>query len=1063
MKQIINRHRYLYLCGLFLLLFFEARAQQKTVWQIGMPDGRADEFALYPLGYKNFVASFGGENTVYNIGYSKASTHWPFTMPGPLNNWGGGGYWAGFAPRHFPRIYFRLPAVSTQVPFRFTIGFADADSQNPPLFEVDINGHVLTQPLKAGSGRMLRNPSAGGMPQTTSFEIPASWMQEGMNSIRIGSKKGSWVVFDYLQLTSGADVPVQPGYGTLITAADAAPFEYRQGSRRIQPLLVDLYQPDTSQWLAVRVEGMPVIKRRVEKGHSILEIPMPAVTARKPRQRVTISAGTQDIYKGLIDRAPQPLHAYTGYVDLLMGTGNSRWMFKPGPALPLSMVHIAPDNQDQTWKAGYEYTVDNIMGFSHFTDWTICGLLTMPTGGPLQVNPGTEDRPDDGYRARIDKKTEKATVGKYSVFMTDTRINAEVTATRRASMQRYTFPKMDSARILVDLFTPNEYPHNLVDAKVTKRSSTEIEGYATYYNAFTGYSLEQRHTIYFVMQVSKPFASMGGWVNKGVPPVKGYIPEWNMTHAFSTEPEIFTSTDEIRGFGDAGIFLNYKTTGGEVIEVRTGVSLVDLAGARNNLQTEINAVYDWDFDAIVRNQEKVWNGYLGRVEIETDDYLQKRKFYTNLYRALSAKSIWSDADGRFTDENEQQQRLEDPADCIVSGEYWNTFWNNQQLFNLVAPEISSRWARSAIALYRNSGWFNTDPAGIEHTGVMVAMHVASQIQGAWQSGIHDFDLATAYQGLKKMLTTPPQKFEGGGTVGVENLVPYQQYGYIPQGMGAVSNTLEYAYDDYCLSQMAATLGKKEDQAFFQKRSQNWRHLLDTATRFIRPKTKEGKWVTPFDPYHTPGFVEGNAFNYTWFVPQDPASLVAAIGKKTFITRLDSAMARSSVANFNALGDDFAAYPINHGNQPSMQVAYLFNWAGAPWLTQQWVRAIQEQYYGTTPYDAYPGDEDLGQMSSWFVMSAIGFFQMDGGCAQQPVYEIGSPRYPRITVHLDGRYNRGKQLVIEAPGASKENKYIQEASFNGKPLKDFRLLQQDVLKGGRLELKMGPAPNRKALL
>jgi len=1062
MNQTKKANGFLFIVLALLIPAFRSAAQQKLVWQIGAPDGRADEFALCRSGYGNFVTSFGGENTVYNVGFSTASRHWPFTLPGPLNNWGGGGYWAGFAPRHFPRIYFRLPKFSTKDPFTFTIGVADADSLNPPLLEVDINGHVSTHQLRSGRAEMLRVPSAGGKSQLVTVEIPAGWLKEGINSIRLGSKKGSWLVFDYLQLTSGQHVQVQKGYEVLVTSAEAAPFEYQRGSKRIQPLLVDICLPDSAQWLTIKVGGLPAVNRRVEKGHSILEIPMPATVSGKNRQQVVILSGKQAVYKGTVQRSPQPLHAYVDYVDLLMGTGNSRWMFKPGPALPLSMVHIAPDNQDQAWKAGYEYTVDNIMGFSHFTDWTICGLLMMPTGGPLLVNPGTEDRPDDGYRARIDKKTEKAAVGKYSVFMTDTRIGAEITATRRASMQRYTFPKMDSARILVDLFTPNEYPHNLVDARVTKRSDTEIEGYATYYNAFTGYSLEQRYTIYFVMQLSKPFTSMGGWVNKEVPQVKGYIPEWNMTHTFQTAPVIFSNTDTIHGSGDAGIFLNYKTTDGEVIQVRTGVSLVDVAGARNNLQQEISNAYGWNFDGIVRNQDKVWNEYLGRVEIETDDYLQKRKFYTNLYRALSAKSIWSDADGRFTDENEQPRRLKDPADCIVSGEYWNTFWNNQQLFNLVAPEISSRWARSAIALYKNSGWFNTDPAGIEHTGVMVAMHVASQIQGAWQSGIHDFDLAAAYEGLKKMLTTPPQKYGGGGTVGVEDLVPYQQYGYIPQGMGAVSNTLEYGFDDYCLSQMAATLGKKEDHAFFLERSKSWRHLLDTATRFIRPRTKDGKWVTPFDPYHTPGFVEGNAFNYTWFVPQDPAALVAAIGKQTFIARLDSAMTRSSAANFNALGDDFAAYPINHGNQPSMQVAYLFNWAGAPWLTQQWIRAIQEQYYGTTPYDAYPGDEDLGQMSSWFVMSAIGLFQMDGGCALQPVYEIGSPRYPRIVVHLDGKYNRGKQLVIEAAGASKENKYIQAASFNGRPLNGFRLQQQDVLKGGRLELKMGPAPNRNAL-
>lgn len=458
------------------------------------------------------------------------------------------------------------------------------------------------------------------------------------------------------------------------------------------------------------------------------------------------------------------------------------------------------------------------------------------------------------------------------------------------------------------------------------------------------------------------------------------------------------------------VFLNFKTNTGDVIQVRSGVSLVDLKGARNNLETELVKPFGWDFEKVVQNARNIWNEYLGRVQIQTDNYLQKVKFYTNLYRALAAKAIWSDVDGRYTNEDEQVRRLENPEDCIVSGEYWNTFWNNQQLFNLIAPEISSKWAGSAIALYRNSGWFNTDPAGIEHTGVMVAMHVVSQIQSAWQSGIRDFNLDTAYSGLKKMLTTPPEKYSGGGSVGVENIVPYMKYGYIPLGMGEVSNTMEYAYDDWCLAQMAGSLSKKEDQTYFMKRSENWKNIFDKNTGFARPKDKEGNWVMPFDPYHTPGFVEGNAFNYTWFVPQNPAALIESMGKQRFVDRLNEAMQKSAKANFNASGDDFANYPVNHGNEPAMHVSYLFNWAGKPWLTQKWVRAIQEQYYGTTPYDAYPGDEDLGQMSSWFVMSAIGLFQTDGGCSPNPIYEIGSPRYPKVIIYLNNKYNRGKNLL-----------------------------------------------------
>lgn len=1048
--------RSVYLLAIIFTFGHRAVAQMNTIWRMGNPDGSGQEFALSPSGYKGFMAPFGGENTVYRVGYSKPGKDWPYVLPGPLDEWAGGGYWSGSYPRHFPRIFFNLPALTGKEHFLLTLDFSDAAKDAPPLIRIDINGHRMEKQLSPGAGRQLKDSAGHGLPQSVGIDAPAGWFKEGLNVIRMGSIKGSWAIFDDIRLESDAPLTVTPSSGTLVVSAKAAGFEYAEGGKRVQPVLVDLYQLDTAQVLRFSVSGFPVQAKRVETGHSILEISLPAMAPHQaPEMRdIIISSHDVNVFSGTITRSHEPLHTYADYVDLLMGTGNSRWMFKPGPSLPLSMVQIAPDNQDQTWKAGYEYTIDNISGFSHFSDWTMCSPIMMPTGGPLQVTPGREDEPDSGYRSRIDKATESARIGKYSVFMTDTRIKAEITSTRRAAIQRYTFPAMDSARILLDLFPEGEYPHNLLDARVTKVSDTEIEGQATYYNAFTGYSLQQLYTVYFVFQFSKPFTSMGGWVNTHVPQVKGYIPNWKMDHEFSTPADIYYNIRRLNGKGAAGVFLNYKTTDGEVIEVRSGMSLVDMAGARNNLSTELTQHYGWNFDAVARHQKDVWNRYLGRMDIQTDDYLQKVKFYTNLYRAVAAKAIWSDADGRFTDEMERIRKLPDAGDCIVSGEYWTTFWDNQQLFNLVAPEISSAWARSSIALYKNSGWFNTDPAGIEETGVMVAMHMVSQIQGAWQSGIHDFDLRTAFTGLKKMLTVPPQRYAGGGTVGMEDIVPYERYGYVPQGMGAVSNTMEYAYDDWCLAQMANALHDHKDYRFFYNRSQNWRNIFDTVTGFVRPKTPDGHWVTPFDPFYTPGFVEGNAFNYSMFVPQDPASLVAAVGKDRFIERLNDAMVKSSAANFNASGDNFAEAPINHGNEPTMQAAYLFNWAGAPRLTQKWVRAIQEQYYGVTPYDAYPGDEDLGQMSSWFVMSAIGFFQMDGGCSGHPLYELGSPRYPRITIHLDGKYGRGNRFVIEARGASKDNKYVRSAFLNGSRLTDFRIPQQDVLKGGRLVLEMG---------
>lgn len=1052
--------KYIFFIFWLQLIALDVFSLGKTLFEVGKRDGTAAEFALYPDRYKSFLAGFGGEKSYY-IGYSSPEKDWPYVLPGPLDSWAGGGYWAGYYPRHFPSFYFKLDKTVKRGECCFVLYLVGAKKNRETLMRLEINGHRLEQQITGeDTDDLLCGKVRTGGDREVRVVFPAAWLQRGMNRIRLGMVKGNWVLFDAIGLETPEGVHLGKASSVLVRSARAASFEYPgEDGKRVQPLLVDMTKLDESGELTFRMDGLPELIRWVEKGESIQEIPMPALIGEKATRtrKVRIYSKGELVYEGNVTQSPQSLHTCVDDVDLLMGTGNSRWMFKPGPCLPLSMVQIAPDNQDEIWKAGYEYTVENIMGFNHFSDWTMTGFLMQPTCGELQVNPGREDFPDEGYRSRIDKSSEKAEVGKYSVFMTDTKIKAEISSTRRAAIQRYTFPKCEDARIMVDMFTPNEYPHNLLDTRVTRVSNTEIEGYATYYNAFTGYSLQQYYTLYFVLQFSKPFDSMGGWVNEGVKPVTGYIGGWKRNHQFDTPAEIRWEIDSLRGKGDAGVFVNYSTVEGEQILVRSGVSLVDPAGARNNLERELAGVFGWDFDGVVENARSVWNEYLGRVEIRTDDYLQRKKFYTNLYRALAAKATWSDVDGRFRDENEEIRSLENSDDCIVSGEYWNTFWNNQQLFNLVAPEISSKWARSAIRLYQNSGWFNTDPAGIEHTGVMVAMHPISQILGAWQSGIRDFDLETAYKGLRKMMLTPPEWYKGGGTVGVEHLVPYMEYGYIPYGKGTVSNTMEYAYDDWCLGQMARILGKEDDYRRFDKRSENWMNLFDPHSGFIRPKDAENHWIEPFDPYHTPGFTEGNAFNYSWFVPHDPERLIQWVGRDRFVERLNRAMEQSAHANFNAAGDNFSEFPINHGNETSMEVAWLFNWAGQPYLTQKWVRAIQEQYYGVTPYDAYPGDEDLGQMSAWFVMSALGLFQMNGGCAAEPWYELAAPRYPEITIRLDGKYGRGNAFTIVAPGASAETKYIRSAVLNGKPVTGFRIPQQEVLRGGRLELEMSREP------
>ena len=312
--------------------------------------------------------------------------------------------------------------------------------------------------------------------------------------------------------------------------------------------------------------------------------------------------------------------------------------------------------------------------------------------------------------------------------------------------------------------------------------------------------------------------------------------------------------------------------------------------------------------------------------------------------------------------------------------------------------------------------------------------------------------AKAYEAIHKIQTTPGQPHPCGGHVGNRQLAPYTKLGYVPVEAGPVSNTMEYSYDDWCAAQLAKALGKQEDYEYFLKRSQNYKNVFDPSVGYVRQKHQDGSWVANFSPFDGHGYVEGNAWQYTWFVPHDLAGLIRLIGsREKFNDRLND--------GFEKAGPLFTSRYVDHGNQPNMEAAYLFNYSGAPWLTQKWAREIMDHYYGTGPIDGYPGDEDQGQMGAWYVMSAMGLFQMDGGCAVHPIYELGSPLFDRIVIHLDPKYYKGGQFVIETRHNSKTNVYIQSAALNGRPLTKPWFPQSELVNGGKLVLDMGPEPNK----
>jgi predicted alpha-1,2-mannosidase len=469
--------------------------------------------------------------------------------------------------------------------------------------------------------------------------------------------------------------------------------------------------------------------------------------------------------------------------------------------------------------------------------------------------------------------------------------------------------------------------------------------------------------------------------------------------------------------------------------------------------------FGWDFTAVVQNQRRAWNDIFDGVEIETPNAREKTRFYSNLYRALSGRNTWSDVSGDWVDPEGRVQRLADPQNVMLGCDaLWTTFWNLNQVMNLLSPEWSARWVNSELQLYDKCGWLAKGPAGLQYLSIMVAEHEIPLVVAACQAGISGLDKEKVLAASVKMQTCPPQNTPGGGRVGNENLEAYLKYGYVPADgplHDRTSDTEEYAYDDWTVGQLALALGHEEVAEIFLKRSQNWRNAFDETNGYARPRKVDGSWVAPFDPFRTGGFTEGNAWQYTWFVPQDVGGLVQAMGRERFISRLNEGFESCAPVRFN--GGAHAA--VDQGNQPTMEVAWLFNWAGVPWLSEKWTRAILAAYYGYHPADAYLGDEDQGQMSAWFVMSAMGLFQTDGGCRADPIYEIGSPLYPKITIHLSKKYYGGKTFVIEAHHASPGNVYIQSATFNGKPLNQWWVRQSDLIKGGRLVLELGPTPNK----
>lgn len=1021
-----------------------AFAQQKVIWEIGKADNSASGMALAPGNYTHFLDhDFGWEDRFYLVGFSKPETDWPYAMPGPADGWGGTGETSGIRSQVL-NILFGVSLLPANGDCNLTLNLLGYHGSLPPLVKVVVNGQSFKYQLpKREDDHVLEGNLKGAKSYKINIPLKKGLLHKGGNEIQITSLEGSWLVFDQVKLDGPQDLKLSIPGNIFVRKVKAADYEIEQDGKHAQPLLVDVQHLKGKPKLSVKLDGKQIFTATLDSARYEFEVPMPAVGAITNSKYEIFSNGIL-LESGQVKRTAHEISSAADYVDTKLGSAHSRWMIAPGPWMPFGMVKLSPDNQNSGWMGGYDPTFESVGTFSHIHEWTMAGLGTMPTAGPLKIKVGDQSKSGDGYRSQIDKSTEETPLGYYKVMLTDHHIKAELTATTRGSFQRYTYPKAEDSRVMIDLKIPAEYGYDLKNVTLKKISDHRIEGSSKQFtrNAWSG-GVNQDYTVNFVIEFDRPIKKFGTWINDQV-----------------GQDDIVNSIDP----KNAGAYVEFDTRENQVVQVRTGISLVSLENAGQNLSEEITKPYGWSFDSVRNGQKATWNKLLGRLEITTNDRREKMRFYSNMFRALASRNIWSDVDGRWVDASKKIRQLKDPNDVALGGDaFWNTFWNLNQFWNLAVPEWSSKWVKSQLSMYDANGFLAKGPAGMNYIPVMVAEHEIPLIVGAYQMGIRDFDAQKAFEATYKMQTTPAQKVGAAGFAGNEDLGAFLKYKYVPYDLGRFSNTLEYSYDDWTVSQFARSLGKDKEYKEFKERAGYWKNVIDKESGYARLKKSDGTWYPNFDPFKSGAnehYVEGNAWQLTYFVPQDIPGLIDQIGAKRFTDRLEWGFGESYQLRFNAPGDQYWNYPVIQGNEQSMHFAFLFNWGKKPWLTQKWSRAVMDRFYGYDPANGYLGDEDQGQMSSWFIMNALGLFQTDGGAGTHPVYEIGSPLFPKVVIHLDGQYGRGKSFTIEARNASRSNKYVQRATLNGKPLNSFWFPASELLKGGNIVLEMGEKPNEQ---
>ena len=736
-----------------------------------------------------------------------------------------------------------------------------------------------------------------------------------------------------------------------------------------------------------------------------------------------------------------------GYVDPFIGTQEMGHTY-PGATVPFGMVQLSPDTDTIPYSygggyvkevyrycAGYQYDDPTITGFSH-THFSGTGhsdlgdFLVMPFNGKVQLNPGTADDPGSGYRKESQKYNEFSAPGYYFVALEDPLIVAELTATNHVGVHEYLFNQTDSAGLILDMNAGiYNYPGKTIWSSVRVENDTLVTGY----RQTRGWARDRK--IFFAMAFSRPISSYGYRENEKVV-YNGFYRKFNIKEDFP----------EMAGRNIQAYFYVDLQEGSDLM-VKVALSSVSIEGALKNLQKEAPG---WDFSTIRKAAEAAWERELSKVTIEADE-TQKRIFYTALYHTFLSPTLYMDVDNLYRGLDQNIHRA-DGFQNYSTFSLWDTYRALHPLFTLLQQERTADMINSMLA-HQEQSVHGILPVWSHHANenwCMIGYHSVPVIADAWMKGIRGFDGQEALQACVVSATYGPYD-------GIEH---YMKYGYVPDDLNinSASKTLEYAYDDWTIGRMAEDMGRMDIAAEFKERAASFATLFDEQTRFVRPKDSQGNWRSPFDPLSTEGqgYIEGNAWNYSLYVPHDVAALIEFYGgDESFVRHLDSLFVFQLEEEHFGHSEDISAAGIIgnyvHGNEPSHHVPYLYVYAGAPWKTQEKVHRIVSTLYRDAP-DGLCGNDDCGQMSAWYVFSCLGFYPV---CPGSNEYVIGAPSFQKATLNLEN----GKKFTILAEDLSDINFFVQEIYLNGQPYEKLFIRHEDIMAGGELRFVMGPEPNK----